>query len=505
MQRDPRSTQSEAYGENRKRKRRRFQRLLSFLKKAVVLLTSICIVVSIVNLFVARPSYGDLLRTVTHGKFLDGITINGYNVGGMTYHEARNTVVGSVEAHMKLIGMTIINGNKLWLLSAADMGVTSTLDEVLTEAMLYGQNSTITENARIKKELLESEKSFFVRFRPDPGTLKTKLEQINQSVATPPREPIAQPDIWSASPSFNYIEGVSGHSMDVNALAEQITHYLSTGALTYTMLPALELTEPETDMEWLKANTQLRAKFTTEYGSSRTLKDVNRIANILKAANLLRGAVVKAGEAFSFNEYIGPRTEIGGWPPAPGIVNGNTYELQPGGGICQVSTTLYNALLLCGKEVEITVRKHHTWPSAYVDYGLDATVSTGGPDLAFQNNTGAPLYIFAYADNTNYKITVYIYGEPLPAGITYKVYSTLDETLPKPSPELVERSDWPAGYKKADYPSRNGYIATAYRQKLKDQVPVEGELEKLYTDKYRAITGKTSVGTGDPSLPKPGG
>ena len=120
-------------------------------------------------------------------------------------------------------------------------------------------------------------------------------------------------------------------------------------------------------MDWLKENTQLRATWQTDFGSSSSLRNANRVGNIQKATTLLNGCKIEVGEEFNFNGFIGPRTESGGWPLAPGIVNGNTYEMQAGGGICQVSTTLYNALLCGGSEIEITERYHHSWPSSYAD------------------------------------------------------------------------------------------------------------------------------------------
>jgi vancomycin resistance protein YoaR len=177
------------------------------------------------------------------------------------------------------------------------------------------------------------------------------------------------------------------------------------------------------------------------------------------------------------------------------------YEMQAGGGICQVSTTLYNALLCNGPEIGITERKHHSWPSHYADYGLDATVSTGGPNLVFVNNTSATLYIFAYANDEDYTMTVYIYGAPLPDGVTYKVRGVTTETNEPEEPIVTENPNWPTGFTYKEISSRTGYVAVAYRDKY-----INGELaetEELYTDTYRAVQGKTTIGTGDASLPEP--
>lgn len=482
-------------------KRKRLHRILKYLRLTVFVCAAAFLIIFIINLSVARPSEKSLADTLKTGTFADGVTINGTDVSGMTFSQAQQAVIPAVDESMQQVGISVVYKNNIWLLNAADLGITADMDSTLKQALLFEKKGNKSENKQALQQL-ENGVEFTVELVPDVEKFTSALNEIAENFSSAPKEPSAEPDVWASSPEFNYIEGVPGYSFDANALISEVTAKFAQGEYTQTVTPDLVYTEPTKTLEEIQANTVLRAKFTTEYGSSSTLREKNRIANILKAANILRGATIEPGEEFSFNEHIGPRSEMGGWPPAPGIVNGNTYELQAGGGICQVSTTLYNALLRCGSEIEITNRKHHSWPSSYVDYGLDATVSTGGPDLAFRNNTGSTLYIFAYADNEDYKMTVYIYGAPLGEGVSYDVYSEITETLPKPTPVIEERADWPTGYKEVDYKSREGYIVEVYRQKLVNGEKV-GDKENLYTDKYRAITGKTFVGTGDSSLPEP--
>ncbi|HBU13224.1 MAG TPA: vanomycin resistance protein VanB, partial [Clostridiales bacterium] len=100
--------------------------------------------------------------------------------------------------------------------------------------------------------------------------------------------------------------------------------------------------------------------------------------NIWKMSDIINGVKVEPGETWSINEEAGPRTYNLGWQGAPGISDGE-YKEEAGGGICQVSSTLYNAVLRA--ELEIVERKHHSWPLDYIDGGLDATISTGAPDF----------------------------------------------------------------------------------------------------------------------------
>lgn len=480
----------------------KYSRYAKLIFAALVVMLAITVVVYSLN---SKPSEEQaekaLVEYVDNGTFFDGISVSGVDISGLTYSQAREKLIPEIEKQLKAVSITLKHESSLWLLSSSDLGITTTLDNALTEAIMLGRGDTVIENNKAKESLKTQGKDFPVDFIANEEKLRGVLSEIGVHVDTEATEPYVTPDSWAVEPSFHYYEGSNGYMLNEGKLYDEICALLSDRQYTAVLKVALELTPPEHDMEWLKANTQLRGTFQTLYKRS-SQHTTERKGNITKASNLLNGAVVDAGATFSFNEFIGPRTEEGGWPLAPGIVNGKSYELQAGGGICQVSTTLYNALLCCGPEVQITVRKHHSWPSSYVDYGLDATVSTGGPDLCFVNNTGAPLYIFSYANNTDYTMTIYIYGAPLPDGITYATHAVTDETIPMPETARVPRSDWPTGYEAEITKGREGYRATAYRDTLDKDGNVIAT-ETLYQDYYKPVAPEIGYGTGDPSLPKP--
>jgi vancomycin resistance protein YoaR len=167
-------------------------------------------------------------------------------------------------------------------------------------------------------------------------------------------------------------------------------------------------------------------------------------------------SVLAPGEKLSLNDILGDRTEAAGWKLAPGYVRGKTED-QPGGGVCQVSTTLYCAALKA--DLEIVSRVNHSIPVGYADRGLDATISTGGPDLVIRNNTKENLYLRTWI-SAEQKLYFEIYGLPFegfdsigldteklreiePEG---EMQVTVDETLTADEEEIiVERrrgSEW---------------------------------------------------------------
>ena len=502
-------------------KRSRLSRTIAVVTRAlVVFVVLLGVGLAVRSHFFVRPSVENLQKFLNTGTFFNGITIDGVNVAGMTLHEARQTFLPRIEEAANSINISVRYESSLWLLTAVDLQVESNLDQVLAEAMLLGRGGTDAENKKTIKALNEGGQAFHTGFTADPTALASKLASIGKAIDTLPVEPSAQPNTYWAEegngePSFTYSEGKDGYMLDESALAQQILTCLENGQYQAVLDPELVLTPPTMTLEDVQAYTQFRSFYQTDF-SSRSARNTNRVGNIQKATTILNGAVLEPGETLDFNEFIGPRYESGGWPLAPGIVNGDRYELQPGGGICQVSTTLYIALLKAGAmrsdvsetaeealaaPINITERNKHSWPSSYADRGLDATVTTGGKNLVFTNQMDTPLYIFAYCDQENYKMNIYIYGQPLPDGLRYEPEGVTVEEIEPGETEYTDNPNWPTGYEEVEAEGRTGYVAEVYMNVYQDDELISREL--LYTDRYRAVTEKITRGTGDPSLPTP--
>lgn len=154
-----------------------------------------------------------------------------------------------------------------------------------------------------------------------------------------------------------------------------------------------------------------------------------RIGNVKLSAKLINGIVLNSGDTFSYNDSVGKRTEARGFKPAPAYVKGETVD-EVGGGICQTSSTLYLACLL--SNMEITERYAHRYVPAYIDWGMDATVSWGGPDYKFTNNTLYPVKI----------VTEYSKGY-----LTIKLLGTnIDGIRVKMTNEVLSKTPWETVY-----------------------------------------------------------
>lgn len=476
---------------------------------------------------------GKSFSYVDDGRYYEGITVDGVELGGMTYSEARQAVIGIIEKKLGDISMAVVVGNASLTLSAQDFNIKVNADDILEKAFSNGREHFIQDNAvedcyanyQKQQKMKENAENghpieYHLRYECDRNAIMKRVDSIASFVNTEPVEPyltISQrPTVFGnsglesetiyaengAAIAYVYFHpGKNGFVLNKEVMVDRVVTAFESGDYNCLLSADLEDTAPGMTVddirEGFKKITGYSTDFPHGYGT------INRRRNIQKAAEILNGCTIAPGQEISFNEYIGPRTEEGGWLPAPGITGGKEYVNSPGGGICQVSGTLYNALLQCGpNKIKITQRRHHSWPSEYVPYGLDCTVDTHGPDLKWRNISDYPIYIFAYADTENGKMYVYVFTLPEEDGSYYETWAeTIEEIEPEPT-VTRENPMWPMGYKETTIKSRKGYTAKAYLKHF----DANGELIEtiyLYTDRYNPVQGVITIGTGDPSLPTP--
>lgn len=459
--------------------------------RAAGILAAIALALIAMWLFVIKPSESTLAEIDDSTVFFTGISIDGVNVSGKALGEARQLVNAKVQAQISSFSISLLSGDDKWALTSNDVDITDDVDAVLKEAILTGRSGSMVQNNITVNELKANGRDFEINYSITDKSLEQYVRGIAEQANKPAQEPYAKVVDNSGKMPFEFIDGSDGCILDETALCTQLKQLIAEKSYSAVITLPVNTTSPNGSIEDIKANINRIAIFSTTFKSGDSQK--SRIANIKKAAGLLNGAIINPGEEFSFNDFIGPRTEANGWELALGITGGKTYELQAGGGICQVSTTLYNALLL--SDMEITNRKKHTWPSSYVDLGLDATVSTGGPDLKFRNNKDHPIYIIAKADTKENKMYISIFGPALEEGVSYKMRSVVIETIAPPEPKYIDDDTVLIGEQVELVTARNGYTVEVYRDKYMNDKLASSEL--LYTDSYKAIQGEIAVGTAE--------
>ena len=453
-----------------------------------------------------NPSMQNYIEKET--RFLKGVSIEGVDVSDKTITEVKPLVQQAVSQKMGKVSFLIAQADKSWTLTASDMQMTAGTDDILTQAMSYGRTGSITENAQARGDLSDG-KNFTVPLAANATALRNRLVTISAEANQAAVEPHAIPTLDDSNKAhFQFEEGQNGYTLNTEKTAAVVEQMITAENYQGPVTPVFDTVAPTLTLDFIKQNTQRISTFTTRFPQSSTDEIIqNRVFNIRKASGIINCTVVQPDEEWSYNNCVGLRTEKGGWKLANGISNGKEYTLQAGGGVCQVSTTLYNALL-CGN-ITITDRAAHSIPSTYVPKGLDATVDSSGIDLKFKNDTGAPMYLFLYItkdkDSSRYlNLTVSIYGKSLPDGVTYKVRSEITETTPHTDDiKITKDPTIPTGYQLEKVTAHDGFHAVAYREKY-----VDGKLtdtEKLHEDTYDGNAAEVAVGTGDPLLPVPDG
>ena len=399
--------------------------------------------------------------------------------------EKKNNLSFSVNTQNNLNDYPIVKikyNNKTYSIDNSAFKYSSNIHLHQSDAFLYSRNGSLTDRLNITNKLIEmginSEQAFYFMF----GNLKPRINNIFSTIEHDGVD--AQVKFYpELKNKFNYISEVNKVEVDKNAFFSDFLQLLNDYSITKNKNNILNIktieTPPENTVEVLKKNTVLRSQFQTSFAGGQS----GRINNIKKALSFVNGVELKPEEVFSFNSRTAPHTLENGYYGAKVIENGKFVD-GVGGGICQASTTLYNAVVLA--DLEVKQVQNHSLPIGYVKLPFDAMVSAGS-DMVFKNNTNHSIFFKAWCDETDAHVEVY--GAPFSDGITVRRKSVLKETLTDDKPNIIE--DETQEYKElieqnnGTYIFRNavnGFIYEGYLEYVKDGQVVETKL--IRTCKY---------------------
>lgn len=399
------------------------------------------------------------------------ILIDGLDVSGMSVAEAREALLGHHEALLSDIDVKIRVGDKEITRTAHELGFEYDTEEALMEAAtmfpLNTHGSEITGNIELNHASAQAEAEELAQYFENESKNATARYYNGEMV---------------------FEEGKPSQTIDTEELFNAIEGLLDENGNFSTTAIELNGVSGETEnvtVDALKGKNALIAEYTTYFNES-PYNAENRVKNVKKAAELIDGTVLEAGESFDTNQVLGDRNSENGWSKAPGIRNGK-YSMEYGGGVCQVSSTLYNAALIAN--LDITERHAHSWPMGYVPVGRDATISTGGPNLIFKNSTDGAITIGVIVDDEEESVTVKIFGT-MPEGYTsVKLESEETEVIPHPEAEIIIDEDLEPGEEIEDRKARDGRVAVTYRI-FYDDNGQEIKRELVTEDTYRPIAAR---------------
>ena len=476
-------------------------------------------------------------------RIASGISVDGIDLGNKTEEEAKAVLEN---ASFSVRSISITSGGQTLEIQPEEISLG--IDPVMTAKKAFGigkSKNWISNSVTAYKLLFGGEKLHFV-----PTVDEKQLSGILYAFGTTINGEYTEYQIEKKDQSVRLIPGIPGQNPDTKKAASEILVSVENGIyqnipVTLDKINPPEVSEEEirqkvnaeaqdasyeyqgnevsirehvvgmeiTDSEFSKKVSEFNRasevsievktvapKVTTEtlraklfnttlasYATTYSTKAANRASNVALAASRINGTVIPPGETFSYNQTIGDTTLKNGYKVASIYENGKTSE-GVGGGICQVSTTLYSAVLYA--DLKVVERRNHSLTVAYAPKGQDATVSYGAIDFRFQNNMNYPVKVVASTGGG--KVTVSIVGTKRDVERTVKITHAVVQTT-EPTTKETPDPNLPEGTKKVTSAGRAGYVVDTYKTVIENGQEISSG--KITRSTYKMVPTEVAVGT----------
>lgn len=410
----------------------------------------------------------------------DGVYIGDIDVSGMTKEEAKQIVEQYIDA-LSGSSVSMMVGENAVEVPVSQLGFQIRNKEVYDEAVGLGKKGNVVKRYKDTRSLEKEGHHYSLSYQFDENAVRQVIETQCKAF----EQPAVNAGLKRTGGGFQITGGSVGLALDVEQSVRLVMDFLKqqwTPENTAVALAVVQ-TEPKGTAEELGKVKDLLATATTSYSTS----GENRCGNVERGASLINGTVLYPGEEFSAYQTVSPITVENGYFMAASYAEGQVVE-SPGGGICQVSTTLYNAVLKA--ELEVTARSNHSMIVTYVDPARDAAIAGTYKDLKFVNNTEAPIYIEGITAGK--KITFNIYG--METRSSSRTVEFISETLEEIEPEtqIVADGASPFGNISSQSPHK-GIVAKLW--KVVKENGVEVSRTEVNKSKYAMSPKKYTVGT----------
>lgn len=454
------------------------------IKKAGIILAALLMLTGSVHVLAASKN--------TEDKVKEGISIDTTDISGMSYDEAKDTVKALAKQKSAVKVSLKINKDVVET-TLGRLGYQWSNKNVVDEAISLGKSGSVIKRYKDDLDLKNQGKKYALEMKLDQERLQKSLEKICKSYNVKAQNASLKP----TGHGFQIIPEKEGCEVDYAVTVQKLYDYVEKTwdkKSDFDFETVTKVSKPKyTTKDCEKVSNEPMGSFSTTFTTGPSYD--NRNKNIRNGVEKIDGNILYPGESFSCNEHLVPWTQANGWYPAGTYVDGGVAD-SLGGGICQVSSTLYNALLRA--EIKITKRFSHSMAVSYVDLAADAALAGDYKDLIFENNTDAPIYIQGvYTEGT---LTFRIYGHDTRAkGHKVEYKSELISTTPIKT-ETKKDPSKPKGYTDTT-PGHVGYVAKLWKITYENGKQVEKEL--LHTSTYAMSPQKVVKGTGETDKKKP--
>lgn len=415
---------------------------------------------------------------------ISGVCIGGIDVSGMTKTEAREAVESYVK-ELSESAVTLMVGEQVVEVPAMELGFRMEEKDIYEEAAGLCNKGNIVKRYKDKKRMEKEGVYYELEYSFDEEAVRKVIEEKCTAFDLP----AVNAGLKRSNGKFEITEGTIGRQLDVEQSIKIAMEFLEKEWNQDNTIVALAVTEtqPKGTKEELGKVKDLLATATTSYSTS----SKNRCGNVERGASLINGTILYPGEEFSAYQVVNPITVENGYFMAASYSEGQVVE-SPGGGICQVSTTLYNAVLKA--ELEVTERFNHSMIVTYVDPAKDSAIAGTYKDLKFVNNTEAPIYIEGITAGK--KITFNIYG--METRNSNREVEFVSEILEETEPTLEIKTNETIAFGSISKESPHKGIVSKLWKIIKEN-GVEISRTEVNSSKYAMTPERYTIGTANAS------
>ena len=386
-----------------------------------------------------------------HDKIADGVKINGVDVGGLTKAEAEKKIFDYKEKLENRQVIINIDDAQEVEAEAKLLGFSCEIKDTVDKAYELGKSGSIFSG--LQKISEEDKTKLKLSVEVDEDILKEYIQENCKKFDVKAKNS----KLKLKNGTFQATKSRDGRAIQVEDTVAVIAHDLKKklDVEPLKISAVVQVKKAKYTKEQVAKCKDLLGKYSTSYATSTAA----RANNVKVAAGYINGTVVYPGKTFSVIKTIKERTEENGYQSAPEYSSGKVVE-GIGGGVCQVSTTLYNAVI--NAELEVVERSPHSMVVAYVDVSRDAAISGDYKDFKFKNNTDVPIYIAGAADGG--VLSFRIYGEETrAANRTIRFKSEILETIQPGEAKITEDSTKPESYRSVTQSAHVGYRARLWK------------------------------------------
>lgn len=420
------------------------------MKKAIIFLLFIAVVVGAVfgyEMYKKEERMKLMRSTLDKNIIYDGIKIDGIDVSGLSEKEALNKLEEEKSKESLSKNIKIDVDKKVYNLNFKDLKESYDFESAVKEAYNYAKEGELEKRYDEYMKLSNSPLDIKLKRTLD----KSVVDDIINKIAKQNDKEVVEAKFSVKDGKVTSSQSQDGKFVNKEKLKKDILAAVDSGQ--GEVKAEIKTVEPKKKTSALESINGLIGEFTTDISTS----SPERKTNIRVSSSTVSGVLLMPGEEFNFNSAIGRVTAAKGYKNAHVLRDGE-YEDGLGGGMCQTSTTLYNALVRAG--VSIKERHPHSRPASYVPKGMDGAVWAGSKNLIYKNNYDFPIYIDSKV--TNSKVTFYVYGDTNKKKDHIKLESQVVEVIKSQTVEKEDKNLKP-GEKRVEQKGYNGFRVVTYK------------------------------------------